>query len=212
MNLDDLLPRVRPEVLHCPPDLMVQQLRDVIRDFCTFTRAWQHEVESESFVAQVADYDIEVPTDGYPIAIEHMEYDGAPVYFKTVAWLDRWLPNWRTREADDFSMFTQISPKVFLLTCIPLNNGTAGGVRYRVSLQPTEDAATVDDTLADEWVEVWTDGAKARLLAIPDKPWSNVARADKLEMRYRSGRGAARIRVQHSYGNAVEQWVGPRFA
>lgn len=211
--LEDLLSRVRAECGGCPTDVMTLALRDVIRDFCKRTRAWQYEVESESILALVSDYDIELPTtQAYPVAIEYLTIDGTPSTFKSTDWLDRNITNWRYREADDFTVFTQIQPKIITFPCIPQHNGTVGGMYYKVSLQPTENASAVPQELADEWIEVWADGAKGQLKAMSNKPWTDVKRADMLEERYRVARGRAQIRVNRSYGNHTGGWVGPKFA
>lgn len=211
MILRDSLSRINTEVPGCPPDLIVQQLLDVIRDFCRFTRAWTYEVENETILKDVSDYEIELPsTQAYPIAIEFMELDGAQVYFKARPWLDQYITNWRKRSADDFRYFTQLQPKQFTFPCVPTKNGTAGALRYIVSLMPADDATTMDDTLGEEFIECWSCGAKARLRAMPDKPWSNSKRASELEGYYRAERAQARIRAQRSFGNAADRWNNPR--
>lgn len=213
VDLEELLSRIRPECSGCPTDLMTQALRDVIRDFCQQTRAWQYEVESETILARVSDYDIELPsTQAYPIAIEYMSVDGSVSVMKSTDWLDSNIENWRYRESDDFSYFTHIQPKVITFACVPTVRGTLGGVNYRVSLKPVENATEVPRELADEWIEVWADGAKANLKAMSGKPWSDSKRADSLEDRYRAGRANARVRVNRSFGNHQGQVRGPFFA
>lgn len=210
VELDTLLDQVRAEAPQAPTDLMVQQMRLVIREFCNFTRAWLHE-DNDTVAAQVSDYDIELPNNHVePIAIEYLEVDGAPAKFRDLDWLDRFMRGWRLREGDDFRYFTQLEPLIYTFASIPQTNGSAAGIYYRVSLRPKVDGTQVDEKQADEWLDVWSVGAKARLLAFANKPWSDRQRAADLQREYLAGRGQARIRAGKAYGNADQQWANPR--
>lgn len=209
--LEDLLHHVRPECGACPLEQMLQSFVAAIRDFCDVTRVYQSEVEAETIVATVPDYEISLPSNEVePIAIEYLSVDGAESKFKDTRWLDRYCTNWRLRNADDFRFFTQLRPGVITFPGRPTRNGTAGGMYYRVSLRPTLTAQNVDAALANEWLQAWADATKARLLAMAGKSWSNPKRAEQLELSYRSQRGAARIRAINSYGNAEQRWSNPR--
>lgn len=210
--LTDLLSRIRPECRGCPTDQMAQVLLDTIRDFCTVTRAWQQEF-TDTIVIGTSEYAVEVPSvKAVPMSIEYMTVDGERSWFKTVAYLDSHIPDWRHRSCDDFSMFTQLRPGYFVFPCVPLTTGTTDGVFYRLSLTPAADASEVPDDFADEWIEIVSTGAKAALKAMPDKPWSDAKRAADLAKDYRHDRTWAQIRVNRSYGNSSDRIVGPRFA
>ena len=68
----------------------------------------------------------------------------------------------------------------------------------------------VDQALSNEWLEAWSEGTKAKILAMAGKPWSNPQRSLQLEKSYRAERGMARIRVTNSYGNAEQRFANPR--
>lgn len=212
VQLDDLADRIRPYVPGCPSDSIKQALIDVMRDFCNFTRCYKYEVESETIMALVSDYDIEMPNlQVEPIAIEHMAHGSAEVKFRDPSWMARMLgANWRTRETDDFRYFTQIQTKSFCFPCIPQNNQTLGALSYRVALRPIAAATTIDDAQSSEWIDSWSPGVLARLYAIPKKQWSDAALAGSKQKEYLQARGLARIRVEQAYGNAELQWVNPR--
>jgi hypothetical protein len=209
--IEDLLNQVRAECGSCPTEQMVQETVNIIRDFCNYTRAYQHEVESESIVALVPDYDIEVPnTDVEPIAIEYLSVDAFESKFKDARWLDRYVTNWRLRSADDFRFFTHLKPGTITFPGVPTKNGTAGGVYYRVSLRPKLVALNIESDFTDQYLDVIADGARAEILAMSGKPWSNPKRADQLHRSYLQGRGQVRIRVTNSYGNAEQRFSNPR--
>lgn len=210
--LEDLLDMIRPEVRQCPESLMLQSLRDVMRDFCQFTHAWQAEVDDEQIQINVSDYDVGTPTsEAQVVAIERLTIEETDSKFKTLAWLDEHIANWRYRPADDFRFFTHITtPALITFPCVPTVSGTAGAMKYRASYKPKNDAASVPQELADEWLDMWSDGVKARLKAMQGEPWANAARATQLDAAYRVARVRARIQINKSHGNSEDRWVNPR--
>lgn len=217
--LEDVVDRIRVEVRQCPTDLIVDELRDTIRDFCQHTRAWQIYQQTNVEAAQ-RDYTIAVPGAwAQPIAVEFMQLDRREVTFRPVDWLDANVADWRDRETDDFAYFTHLSPDAFSFACVPVVTGVANALQYRASYKPSVDADRVESKLIDEWSEAFTDGTLAALKAIQKEPWSDAARAAQCEKSYRTARTLARHRVARSYGNAAQGWAsaqilgaGKRFA
>lgn len=207
--LEDLADRVRPYVRQCPTDTISQALLDVIRDFCNFTRAYQVE-DSDTVQALVSDYDLQLPSANVElISIESMIVDKLPSYPKTPDWLTRYVAaDWRTRSADDFRYHTVLSPGVFSFACVPTRMGTPNGIQYRLSLRPIQTATVIDTTLANEWIDVWSDGALWKLKSmggVPPPAWYDPVGAKEKRAEYMSGRGQARIRINNAYGAGVDQ-------
>jgi hypothetical protein len=208
--ISDVTERIDEEV-RAPKDTVLRALIDVIRDFCYRTRCWKHEVSGESIYLGVSDYEVEMPTnDAELLAVEKLEVAEQAAEFKTMAWLDANVSNWRYRAADDFRYFTHVQPQVITFPCVPTKNSDAGVLAYRIACRPKLTAEELPEELNNEWNEVWACGAKARLMAQSGKPWANLQRSQYLERYYMSERGLARIRVSRSFGEAAEQWVNPR--
>lgn len=210
VEIDEYLARVRQEAPAAPRDTLVLAMIDTIRDFCRWTRALQHEVFDELIQANVSDYDVLLPNnDVEVVAIERMELNGTDIIFKDHAWLNRYVTNWRLREADDFRYYTHMTgPGQYTFPCVPLTQQS--GLYYRVSLQPTVVATTVDEGFLADWLEDISKGAKAQLLAMSGKLWTDKKRASDLDKEYRTARGLARIQVNNSHGNAEQRWQNPR--
>ena len=195
------------------PSLLIRQaIRDTIRDFCRVTRAYQVEVENEAIQEDVRDYQIVLPADNvYPIAIESLSVDGVPSEFKTLGWLDTNVTNWRERDNDDFTGFTHlVNQNTITFPGYPTKDWP--NLRYRISLRNTDTADGIAEEFVDQWKSEIEDGAKAKLLLMVNKSWTNVQRGGMCELQYRAARGKAKIRVSRSFGNAPERWVGPKFA
>jgi len=210
--LIDAFNQVRVEVHGCPSDLIKQALRETLRDFCKISRAFQ-DSGSDTIQEDVRDYEVVMPeSDVELVSVESLRVDGVPSNFKTLDWLDTYVSNWRDRDSDDFTMFTHLKKGWITFPGYPTLDGTAEGVQYRMSMRPTKDADDINEEFADEWKEEIEAGAKARLMFLVNKTWSNPQRAQLLSSEYARGRARARVRTLRSLGNAQDKWVGPRFA
>jgi hypothetical protein len=95
---------------------------------------------------------------------------------------------------------------------VPTKNGTAGGLRYRVSMKPPLSATVFDQDFMNEWQDILQDGAKGNLMLMEGKPWYKANRAATLLTSYSRARTQARIRMNRSYGNPEQRVYGARFA
>lgn len=71
-------------------------------------------------------------------------------------------------------------------------------VRVRVALRPTKTATQVEDDLINYWTDPIVDGAMARILAIPDQPFSDPNKA--MMMRASAARATHNARIEGNYG------------
>lgn len=213
VDFTDFMDQVLAEVRIAPEELAIQKLREIARDFCQMTRAWQEAGPATTIAANTATYTIVPPGDAEPVALEYLAVNNVEVVPKQVEWLDRFITNWRTRSADDFRYFTQLTRKTFTFPALPTVNGTTNGVTYRMSLKPGIESNEINEDVWAEWSEVITKGAKAELLVMDGERWANVKRGGDYRGQYQRGRAAARIRAWNGYGNAEGRWVSPyRFA
>lgn len=212
VDLSDLCDRIRPQADMAPESTITQFLVDIMRDFCNVTRCYVYEADPDTIIASISDYDIDMPNSHVvPITIESMSVDDAPCEPRKVEWFVRSLgANWRTRDADDFRYFTQLSPLQYTFPCVPTKNGTTGGVRYFVSLKPKLDATVIEEEQSNEWLEAWTCGVLWKLKGMSNKPWSDRQGASDKFKEYHAMRGAARIRCNRDYGNVVDRLSNPR--
>jgi hypothetical protein len=208
-NFSEFMDSVLAEVRLAPEELAIQKLREIICDFCQFTRAWQDDGPPGTITLGVATYEIVAPGDAEPCAVEYLAVDDVQAVPRSVEWLDTMIPTWRTREADDFRYFTQLSRKTITFPGIPTVNGTTNGLTYRMSLKPGPESTEIDEDVWSEWRDVLAQGTKAELLVMDGERWANVKRGADYRAQYRKARAEARIRVQRAYGNADATWVSP---
>ena len=203
VDIETFEPQIRPWARHAPHEILEQVTRNVLRDFCQFTRCWQYVPAAQTIADATATYTLLLEgAYAEPVAVEWMAVDGGECEFKPVEWLDQWIPTWRTRVADDPTYFTQLKPQTVTFAAIPDNAGTTGGWYYRISQKPTMTATQVEDRIFNDWADEIAEGAKARLMEMPNQDWTNLKQSAYHAGLYRSKRNAARIRVQKSFGNA----------
>lgn len=211
VELEDFIPRVA--MTRPPRETILQALRDTMRDFCQFSRIWKHTVTGATITAGQPTITISLPAapvDSQVIAVDMVSVDGArPATARTVEHFDRMQPEWRTQLGDSYDEYTQESPSTFRFPAVPVN-GSATGLIYRVDLKPTEDADQVEDFLRDEWLMEIAAGARAQLLLMPGKEWSDPMAAKAQAAVFANARGRARIRANQQYG-VPDQMVRPKF-
>jgi hypothetical protein len=71
-------------------------------------------------------------------------------------------------------------------------------VQLELALKPAQDATTLPDAIYDRYREDIEFGARAKLRALPDKPWSNAEVAMALEAEFNRRISLARNRVMRS--------------
>lgn len=215
IDLTDLVDsRVMPYVRRCPVDAARVAFVDTMRDFCNFTRCYQEE-STDTIQALVSEYEVDAPVSTVePISIELMTVNNGPCEPKDHMWLSRFLgANWRTRQADDFRYFTMIRPGVFAFPGIPTRMGSIDGVWYRASYRPKTDATTVEDSIANEYLDAIVEGALGRLKGMggtPPPAWYDREGARDANLNYRKGRADARIKVSKGLTGATQTFNARR--
>lgn len=210
VSLEDVLEQVEPEVKYAGSALILQKIRDVSRDFCQFTRAWQYDAPLLSIVANQKSYTIVTPGDAEPVVILFMSKDDAEVFPKDSSWLDRFCPGWRTASGDDFRYYTQETRTSFRFPAIPIT-AKANAVFYRIALKPGPSSNEIDEDVWQEWYDVIGAGAKAALMAMSGKPWTDLKTAAIHSRAFLLGRARARIRYDKSFTDVEQSFHSTRY-
>lgn len=166
------LPSVLPDVNTCPQPIAVQAVRDTAIDFCTDSRIWQETQPAYYLTAGGVSYDLDADVDTRVQRIIEASIAGSEIAVLSVETCDRLYPGWRFGLAGTPEAVTQMQPDQF--SVLPQPTSTTAIV-LSVVLVPTRDATEGPDFLFDEFYDVLCAGAKARLMLMKDKPWSNPA-------------------------------------
>ena len=83
----------------------------------------------------------------------------------------------------------------------------SGTLIVRAVLQPTLSAQELPDRLVDDWSEALINGAKARLLMVRDKPWSNARLAAPLYQAFLADKARAKSMAAEGHQVGVPRTV-----
>jgi len=184
-------PRIVSELPGCPTPLVAQVLLDVIREFCTESQCWQEEVDAINIQEDVDEYDLDVSGAEIIMPVRVTLNDG---------------------DLDPELDYVMSERTVLKLVATPDADDLAA-LEVRVALRPClvpTPATTICTRLFSDWHEAWEAGTKARLMAQPDKAWTNIAQSNYWAKIYWTRIGQARVDVNRG-GTPLQVQIKARY-
>jgi hypothetical protein len=170
MTFDSLLKRILPSVKGCPDSLAILHLREALIQFCEGTLAWQVWLDDIDTVADQSAYPMVLPPDSALVKLIEFKLDGEDADVVTPA-------KGRSMRLHDSGAQVAWTADRINVEVSPTPTVDGSTLSLLAALKPTQDAETVDDTLAEHYVDHLVDGALARLLEIEGVAWENPQRA-----------------------------------
>ena len=193
-TLASLYPRVLIECSGVPDFIMLDMIRDSAIVLFRRSSVWRKDLDLITTATNIKEYELSVETDENISSILDAEHNDSEIFGKSVKWLNNNLKNWRTNTAKQIKYYNRLTSKTVLVSPIP-NEVKAQSLMFRVAIAPSLDATTIAEDMYDDWYEVIVAGAKARLMRIPNKEWTNLNRADYYGNLYSNGINAAKMRA-----------------
>lgn len=205
----DLLDEVLPSLLADPSDPVTENaIKRSVIELCQSAWIWKHLAEPVDVVAGEAVYDMEVPTGASVTKVLSVELMGERLEPQSIDWLNRVAPAWRSTQGLPV-WYTQTHAQQVMLAPLPQGDMPAG-LTATLALMPSQMATTFPQWIADQYLYVLADGALAKLMLMPGRPWTDMAGGADRRMRFEAGvanaRAAAvtdlgrvpmRVRTQH---------------
>jgi hypothetical protein len=194
MKLDELLPRLLPEVAGCPDVTARQALLDAAIEFCRDSGAWDQVQEQAITLSDgVGSYDIDCDSDGRVLAVKRVWHACGELSPKSTAELSLVLPTWETARSNVPAFYNTADARQ-ALRVYPIPDGAQGlKLSLRAAFVPRLDAQYLDDALVNDWYEALLAGAKARLMAMPRRAWSDPQLAAYHKGAFNDAKTEARI-------------------
>lgn len=171
MNMVDLsvfLPHIKQYAPGVATPTAYFGIRQAAIDFCQRTKTWRYE---DDFDISADDAEqITTPSNSVLVDLERVLFEGNDLLPKTTAWLDDNVRGWRIN-ADGGSVAQYVTQTE--QNTIRLVPAAAGHVNIYAWLKPSQDADQVPDYLGDQYRETIAHGALARILMMPNMPFSN---------------------------------------
>lgn len=168
----DFYPYVQTHVMGAPNPLIDQQLLLATREFCERTGAWAEWLDAVTLDGTTTQFEFEIASGQELVKVARATLDDEDIPVKD----KRDLPqDWQATSPNVFEdCLYVLSDTEYVLLPVP----TSGAVlRIEAVLMPTLSADRVADVLVAKHADSISEGAKARLLAMPKKPWSEPGAA-----------------------------------
>lgn len=187
---------VMPECPGLEALMAIHHIRDVCKDFCK--RTWAYRVDASGVtVATQADYTFDLPPFTEPVGTlvvkaqrelggEELEIAPAPERGVRVAPAEAGAPRFYTRPSFTLLRFYPTPDDAYTFTA-------------QVPVRPTDDAPAIAEAFYDEYRLQIADGVKARLMAMPGKPWTSAGAAQAYRADYVRHIREAQIEQSQSY-------------
>jgi hypothetical protein len=169
---DAFLGDILSDLPDCPKALARRALIQAAERFCERSLVWQLELAGLDVSADQAEYPLVTPTGSVPLEVLGVHINAEPLQAALEDKLDTENPSWRLLSSSRPTRWTAPSTGVVRLVPTPSMDITAG-LSIRLALKPAADAAEAEDILYTRYRSALVHGAKARLMQIPGKPWSD---------------------------------------
>lgn len=142
--------------------MLDQEIRRAARQFFDRTKAWAVWLDTIYLVANLRDYDLDIPAGTEVVRLQRATVNGAPIN----------VAGWSTLAVDLSSNESQGGRQILassdLLTVTLGNEGEAGAkLQVQVALMPSRTATSIPDDVLSKHVDAVIEGAKYNLMRVP---------------------------------------------
>lgn len=202
IKYSELLDEVLPNLAADPSDPVTENaIKRAVIEFCEKSWIWQYLPDNLDVTAGEAAIDLE-PLPGSDIAaVMAAALDGNPLDAKSLDWLNANVPRWRTDRTTP-RYYTQVDTEQLILAGVPDASST-GGLALTLALQPSHNATGFPKWIFNQHVYALADGAMAKLMLMPAKPWTDVVNGQDRRAKFDAAIANARAAVVAGLGRAA---------
>lgn len=200
----ELLNDVLPSLSADPSDPVTEYaIKRACIEFCAGSWIWQYLPDPIDVEAGEAYYDLEPETGADVSAVMDVAHNAVPLDAKSVAWLDAQLPGWRTNPSVP-KYYTQVDSEQIILAAVPDANIT-GGLTMTLALEPSQSAVGLPKWIFNQYIYTLAEGAIAKLMMMPNKPWTDLQNGAMHESNFRAAIANARALSTAALGRAAHR-------
>lgn len=207
MKISDLVRFVAIDVPGCPGPVIELAILETAIDFCRKTYAWDEIQDPVPVINGISQYDVDTPTDGEVVAIRAVWGFNRQLLPKTMAEIQRLLPNWQDGRSNQPVYYNAASTSPAFIRLFPIPENADGMLTFRVAYAPKITSTTLDDDLVARYRDGLVSGAKARLMLNVGRAWTNPALAGVHVRAYENAKVEAKLAVmsENSPGTVTAQ-------
>jgi hypothetical protein len=199
-SLRNWIPDVAVAAPGCPDPEIIQAVRDTIIELCTEALVYERDLASLTCVEGQANYTFTAPENTQIHLFREVSHDYVAL---TPCTRDDLPFLWQASGNGTPRQYYADAAKTVHVFPAPAYNTSV--LRARAWLRPTEAATTVDSEFWDRHRAAVMDGALARLLFQPGKPWTNPDTGALRLTNFRQAMFNARIMQGHDHVRAEKR-------
>ncbi|MBB3010627.1 phage adaptor protein [Cupriavidus alkaliphilus] len=192
----DLFNEVLPELPGVGEALATNAIRNAIIEFCQGSWAWRYFMDPLPILAGLSACELDPPPGAEVAQVLVAKVDGVPLTATNEKDLTAAMPRWQTETGRPMYFLTD-DPAQIILAPVP-DTKIMGGLVVTVALQPTRGSTGFPTWIWSRYFDGLAAGAKARLMAMPGKPWTNLQQALLYRAQFQSAMASAKVESQKS--------------
>jgi hypothetical protein len=195
---DSLVGFVAVDTPDAPYPLIVSTLNMAARQLCVQSACWNDWIEIP-LEAGVSEYDVSAPTSGSIVSnIKYLTLGSKKI---TPATTQTLLGNqdWAVSAAGEPRFYNVLSDMTLKIYPNPSQSEVGKSMNAYCTFMPTVDSTSVPSKFIERYAETLINGAKAKLMSMPNKTWTDMANSGVYESRFMEGITKARIEVASDY-------------
>jgi hypothetical protein len=188
----DWFDEVLPEVPGCGSDIVTNAIRNAAIELCDRALIWRIDQGPIAVAPYANVYDWEPLANTDPARPMQVWLAGLPLEPKTANELSDRFGDFM-RAAGTPAYFVQDQPASLIIVPMPVSVPTgivyppgvqADGLTAKLAIKPARAATGLEQWIADRYHEPIAHGAKARLMRMPRKPWTDKPSSADYQMRF----------------------------
>jgi hypothetical protein len=194
----DCFNEVLPEMPGVSTAMAENAIRNAVIEFCKRSGVWRHWADPQNVVAGVSTYDLEPAPQSDVASIVVLKVDDEKC---NPASEDHLEGNWQTERGTVDRYMQQDMTSVTLVKVPDLN--ISRGLTMTLSLMPRRASASFPAWIWNQYYEGIAQGAKAKLMAMPKKPWTDQKTALYYQLKFDSAIAGATADAARSLTRAA---------
>lgn len=192
---------VLPELPGVGIELATNAIRNTIIEFCQLSWCWRNFMDPTSVLARINTYELDPPAGADVVKALVVKIDGKEIDPISEDDLTVHHPRWQTETGPAKGYLTD-DPSQIILVPVP-DRKIPNGMLVTLALQPSRTSSQFPSWIWTRYFDPLAAGAKARLMAMPGKPWTNAQMAAVYRAQFEVGAAGAKIESMQSLSRAV---------
>lgn len=200
VKYSDMLDEVLPLLAADPSDPVTENaIKRSAVEFCATSWVWKYLTDPVQTTPGEPLYMLDALPGSDVATVLSVELGGIPLECKTVEWLNANEQGWRTRRGTP-RYYAQVDTEEVMLAPVP---DTAAELTTTLALQPSHTSTGIPKWIFTQHIYTLVDGALAKLMLMPGKPWSDAQNGAMRLSSFEKGMANASAVSANALGRAV---------